>query len=347
MKIHEEPKFADRIALEETFFAKDFLMSYSGLNKLLYSPDSFYRHYVLRQRDDTQTQNMIEGSLLHCLLLEPEKFDDQFILNHETTPSDAQKALIHNLFGYYKADIADGDTPRTELAEYEEEILEYLININLYQSLKADLGRLAKIINEKNEAYWEYLKLAEGRVVISHDTYNHIVEAVEKVKSNPTVMDIMGFFADSMNGITTQNELDLVQLKTKFHFGLRGIIDNLVFDPGKKEIRLNDLKSSGKSIGQFEDAIEYYKYWIQAAIYYTLVKEIYLSKPEHSGWTMTYRFIVVDKFCQTASIRIKEETMTQWIVDTEEILQQADYHFEVQDFKLPYNFLINKNELVI
>ena len=218
----------------------------------------FYRHYVLGQKDDTSTQSMLEGSLLHCLLLQPEKFDDTFVLTHEDLPSPAQQGLLKHLFGYYLVDVKDPDAPpaREYLSMYETEILDYLVEINLYQSLKDDTNRLSKVLTEKNEAYFEYLIKSEGRTVIDHDVYNHIYEAVERIKSNPTVMECLGFFADSMNGIESYSELDLVKIDTGFLFGLRGIIDNLVFDPGKKEIRINDLKSTGKNLSSFKESIE-------------------------------------------------------------------------------------------
>ena len=56
------------------FYEKKFYFSYSSLNKLLFSPRIFYKHYVLDQREDSTAQHLIEGSLLHCLLLEPQNF---------------------------------------------------------------------------------------------------------------------------------------------------------------------------------------------------------------------------------------------------------------------------------
>lgn len=350
MKVFEEPTFGERMALEEAFFEKPFLMSYSGLNKLLFSAESFYRHYVLNQREDSTNQSMIEGSLLHCLLLQPEKFDEEYVLTHEDLPSPAQQGLLKHLFDYYKADLDIKDPvspPREHLTEYDIEILDYLREINLYQSLKNDAGRLAKIHTEKNEAYWEHLKKAEGRTVIDHDVFNHINNAVEKIKSNPTVMECLGFFADSMNGLEAHSELDLAKIDTDYQFGLRGIIDNLVFDPGKKEIRINDLKSTSKNLSSFRESIEYYKYWIQASIYRKLVTHVYGSKSEYADWNMVYRFIVVDKYCQTGVIKVSNETLDEWEEQTDQLLEQADYHFKNKDFKLPYEFLINGNELVI
>jgi hypothetical protein len=41
---------SERIQKEQEFYDKDFLMSYSGLNKLAFSPSAFYKHYVLGRR---------------------------------------------------------------------------------------------------------------------------------------------------------------------------------------------------------------------------------------------------------------------------------------------------------
>ena len=62
----------------ERFYKNKFYFSYSGLNKLLYSPGLFYNHYVLNQREDSTDPHLVGGRVLHCLLFEPEKYDDYF-----------------------------------------------------------------------------------------------------------------------------------------------------------------------------------------------------------------------------------------------------------------------------
>ena len=64
----------------EQFYKSDFYFSYSSINKLLYSPAAFYRHYILNQREDMVDAHLVAGKVLHCLLLEPEKFNDEFIV---------------------------------------------------------------------------------------------------------------------------------------------------------------------------------------------------------------------------------------------------------------------------
>lgn len=344
-KFYEPPSLGERLAKESAFFAHPFVMSYSGLNKLLFSPALFYRHYVLGQREDNLDKNMIEGSLIHCLLLKPEGFDDQFVLSVQDTPSDNPKNLLHTLFNTYKFLKAEGGM-REMLHEFSEEIISILSDMNLYQSLKTDAQRLEKIITEKHVDYWEYLLKAEGRTVIDQPTYDFAKAVVDLICSKGNIMDIMGFFGNDFNGITKQNEIEIVKLTDEFQFGIRGFIDNLVFDSEKKEIRVNDLKKTGKDIGSFTDSIEYFKYWMQASMYHMLVEHVYLSRPEYADYKIVFRFIVVDPYMQIAPIRISEEMMAEWKQATIKKLHEANFHFVTKNFELPYEFLIN-NEMVL
>ena len=59
---------------EEEFYARDkFNFSYSSLNKLLFSPSLFYKDYILQDREIRTDKHLVEGKLIHCLLLEQEK----------------------------------------------------------------------------------------------------------------------------------------------------------------------------------------------------------------------------------------------------------------------------------
>lgn len=337
---------SERLQKEQEFFDTEFLMSYSGLNKLAFSPAAFYMHYVLGQKEDSFDKNMIEGSLIHCLLLTPERFDDNFVISSDDLPSDNPRAVLHTVFNHYKELKTTGDT-RERLEEFSAAILDVLKDVNLYQSLKTDGQRIDKMINAKHIAYWEYMKKAEGRTVIDDDTYKFCKAVVEKITANASVMNAMGFFADSFSMVEKFNELQLVKFGGEYPFGLRGIVDNLVIDNNAKEIRVNDLKKTSRSISEFKDSIDYYKYWIQAAMYKKLVEHVYLSHPKYADYKIVFRFLVVDPFMQIAPIRISDETMKTWTEMTDKLLEEAAYHFKEKNFELPYNFITNNNEQVL
>lgn len=340
------PTVAERLQKEEEFFDKNFMMSYSGLNKLLYSPRLFYLHYVLGQRDDATDKFAIEGKLIHCLFLKPDDFDKEFALSIADVPSDNPKTLLDRLFVHYKELNAAGD-PRENLEDFEHAILDILKDMNLYQSLKTDAQRIEKIITERHVAYWDHLKNGEGKILVDPDTYAQCQAIVEEIKSKDNVMSVMGYRPEFGDDIKLQNEIELAAFDDKYPlFGLRGFIDNLVIDHTNKVIRVNDLKKSSKDISSFPESIEYYKYWMQASMYYMLVCNVYLFKPEYADYKFEFRFIVIDNYLQIAPIRVSNETLKEWVKKTQALLDQADYHFVNRSFDLPYEFLIN-DEIVL
>jgi hypothetical protein len=334
-RIFEMPPLGERLAKEHAFFANPFAMSYSGLNKLLFSPALFYRHYVLGQREDNIDKNMLEGRLIHCLLLAPHTFDDEFIIAVANMPSDNPREIIHKMFTLAQID------PRSGLEEYATEILEELATINLYQSYKTDKQRLDKIINPEGLDYWEYMFKAKGRTVIDFPMFDFAKEVVSTIESKRNIMELMGFNQVPGNGVSSQNELELIKYDEDFPFALRGFVDNLVIDEKAKEIRINDLKKSGKALDSFVDSIDYFRYWMQAAMYHMLVENTFLSQAKYADFKIVFRFIVVDTYMQIAPIKVSDETMIRWLADAKEKIAHGAYHFTSKDFSLPYIFLIH------
>ena len=138
--------------LVKEFYSKPFYLSYSGLNKLLYSPALFYKHYILQQREEKLDSYLIDGKVIHCLLLDNGSFDEQFILMPSTLPTDNTRKLVDRIYDQVK------EAPGL-LENYTVEILEYLKEIKLHQSLKTDQQRLDKILTDDAKSYFEFLKV--------------------------------------------------------------------------------------------------------------------------------------------------------------------------------------------
>jgi len=325
------PTQAEMLQKQDEFFDKKFMMSYSGLNKLLYSPKLFYLHYILGQKDDTSDKNMIEGKLIHCLFLNPDDFDKEFVLMATSVPSANPKEVLERLFVHYSELKAMGD-PRYLLEHFEHAILDILVDMNLYQTLKTDL---------------EYMQNCEGKTKVDHAMYDNAKDVVEIIKQSSHIMKIMGYTKDNITDeVEMMNEIELAAFPEGLPFGLRGFIDNLVFDHTNKVIRVNDLKKTSKDLNSFQDTIEYYRYWIQAGIYYTLVRSVYLDTPKYADYDFEFRFIVIDQYMQVGAIKVSDASLELWVKDTGSKLSEAIYHFKTRNFDLPCAFLVN-NELVI
>ena len=317
----------------EQFYKSDFYFSYSSINKLLYSPAAFYKHYILNQREDMVDAHLVAGKVVHCLLLEPDKFNDEFIVIPSNLPKDNNRLLVDEIFKVYQS---QPDTDLT-LADFSDSIINVLAGINLHQSLKNDEGRIAKMVTEQNTQYFEFLKVKQGKTIVDQATLDTAKESVELLRQHETVRSLLQLDNDKDENIKIYNE-EGVQLKSsRFKFGFKGILDNVVMDYNTKTIFINDLKTTGKAIQDFPDSVQYYKYWIQAVMYKQLSLGKYLKDlPDKLDWKVVITFIVIDRANLIYPFQVSEETLKVWEEDFKKILTVVDYHYTNKDYTLPY-----------
>lgn len=321
----------EEITIEERFFQKEFFFSYSGLNKLLYSPRAWYRHYVLNEREDRIDLHLIEGKVIHALLLDEANFNKNFIVSPMKFPSTDTKILLDRVFQYAR----ENKCLHCKLDEHKERILELLKEIDLHQSLKTDQQRIDKIITEPNINYYEFLKTREGKDILDQETFNRCKIDADLLKANPRISDLLKL--NNINKrIKVYNEEPLQRAGFKdLPFGIKGIIDNIVVDDEAKRVYINDIKTTGKTIEEFHETVEYYNYWVQAVIYLLLVKDL-----NPNNYPVTFTFIVIDKHQQVYPFEVSKDTMDKWVTRTEELLQKAKWHYKNRKFNLPYKFEI-------
>lgn len=317
----------------EQFYKSDFYFSYSSINKLLYSPAAFYKHYILNQREDSVDAHLVAGKVVHCLLLEPEKFNDEFIVIPSNLPKDNNRLLVDEVFKVFQS---QPDTDLT-LADFPDSIISVLLGINLHQSLKTDESRIAKMLTEQNIQYFEFLKVKQGKTIVDQTTLDTAKESVELLRQHETVRSLLQLDNDKDENIKIYNEEGVQLRSSKYKFGFKGILDNVVMDYNTKTIFINDLKTTGKAIQDFPDSVQYYKYWIQAVMYKQLSLGKYLKDlPDKLDWKVVITFIVIDRANLIYPFQVSEETLKVWEEDFKNILTVIDYHYTNKDFTLPY-----------
>lgn len=316
------------------FYFKPFYLSYSGLNKLLYSPSLFYKHYILQQREDKIDSYLIDGKVIHCLLLDDGSFDTQFILLPSTLPTGNTRLVVDKIYERVK------EAPGL-FENYTVEITDVLKEINLHQKLKTDAQRIEKIVNDETKSYFEFLKIKGDKNLIDEDTLKRCHESVNAVKQDVRSAELLGLFTNEMQNVNVLNE-KLLFAETDKLFGLKGVVDNIYVDHDNKIIKVNDLKTSGKTISEFKDTIEFYNYWAQAAIYIRLVTFLYDELINNSKYDIQFNFIVIDKYLQVYPFEVSKETMNGWQLRLEANLNEAEWHYKEKNYILPYEFATNK-----
>jgi len=342
----------DSLKLEGDFYSKDFYFSYSSLNKLLYSPAAFYKHYVLQEREDKVESYLITGKVIHTLLLDKGQFDEFFVVVPTNLPGDSIRKIVDHIF---KNHFLTQDDYDKNLEDFGTEILAYMQEINLYQNLvddkkdvtlTGDAKRLEKILNDQSKQYFSYLKFSLGKDLIDEETLAICEEAVVAVKENKKAWSLLNTEAQ-FELQEVYNEMFISRdYGPKYPFGLKGILDNITIDHAKKVITICDLKTSSKTLSEFPQTVEFYNYWLQAAIYTRLVfDEFILSKPDGEKWKINFHFVVVDKFNNCYVFDVQEETLISWQKRLNDVLEQASYHYSNRSFNLPYEFLVGNVKL--
>ena len=312
---------------EEEFYNKDYNFSYSSLNKLLFSPKLFYIDYILKERELKTDKHLIEGKLLHLMLLQPEKLHEEFSIVPSKIPSDNVRKVLNDLKQYNNLN----------MSELDDEILKALEYHNLYQSFKDDAKRLGKIQTSENAEYFQFL-LESGKDIIDNDMLTKATERVEMLKANKSVMSLMEHTVTDfeMDPIEVYNEKYLTCDLLNYKFGLKGYVDRYIIDHESKEITIVDLKTTSKGLEKFAETVDYYKYWMQAVVYSILV--IKNSEDKVQDYKINFKFAVIDNYDQVYVFDVSDDTMQEWNHAFVEILNIADYHYTEKNYSLPYEF---------
>jgi len=290
----------------------------------------FYNHYILKQREDRTDSHLIDGKVIHGLLLNDGSFEENFILLPSTLPTGNSRTVVDKVY-------SQAEDPGT-LADYGTEILNTLKEINLHQSLKTDDQRLSKIITEETISYFEFLKSKGNRDLIDSETLQRCNEAVTLLKADSKVCELLGLYRSEMENIDMFNEIELSSDKVGIEdIDLKGIADSIQINHDKKTVYINDLKTTGKTITDFPETVKFYNYSMQAAIYTRLVKEVYkqIITPE---WTVVFNFIVIDKYNQVYCFEVSPTTLEIWDFELSDKLVEMYWHYKNNNYSLPYNF---------
>jgi hypothetical protein len=272
-------------------------------------------------------------------LFEPDKYDEYFISLPGKIPTDNQKKIIDTIFKYH---LTVGNNTLS-LSDYSQDILTQLLTANLYQTLKTDQQRLDKILTPENTEYFEFLKLSLDKAIVDQPTLDGCKVSVEVLKSNSNIRALLQLDRDEEDkSIEAYNELFVKAEADNLPFGFHGVLDNVVVDHNSKTIFINDLKTLGKSIQDFPDSVEYYRYWVQAVIYVLLAKEKFSIADD---WNVQVTFIVIDKYNQVYPYQVSSETLAKWTESFEDIVQKIKWHYENKRYDLPYELALGNVKL--
>ena len=252
-------------------------INYSSLSALATSPQSYIT------RDDMEVIPAFrKGSAVDCLLTTPDDFHSEFyVMNVNKMPSEMMMKYIDELFitdSHEKAYIKSGYKLKQE--------------------------RVEEKFNTEGKEYYDGLKDARGKTILSYDEYTHIQMAVNQVKE--------GDFTKEYFPIMSPNPMGSGPIRRLYQFPIyweleghacKSLLDILVVDPDKKEISPIDLKTTGKSALNFRSAFMKWKYYLQAAFYTEAVNFWKNNDASLADYKINkFKFIVVETLGQNPPV---------------------------------------------
>lgn len=233
--------------------------------------------------ESISTPSLTFGSLVDFLITNPEgNIEDEFVISDVIEPSEAIKNIVDTLYERYKY---------PQFYQFtSEEIFSVIQEFN-YQPSWKESTRVLKI-QDLGASYYNIKALSENKKLITPELLEQAKSCVEVLKSDSLTTS---YFNDSV----FENTKIYYQLKFKGEFEnipIKGMLDIVKVDHNNKKIYLADLKTS-KNVYTFKESFFTYRYYMQAEMYYTLVKNAIENSEEYKDYTIDdyYRFIVIDK----------------------------------------------------
>ena len=142
----------------------------------------------------------------------------------------------------------------------------------------------------EGRAYYEQLLESESKKVITPSQFNTIENIVESLKTNIFTQHL--FLDDKY-----QRDYQIPLYGTWGKFKMKGLLDEILYDPSTNVIHPIDIKTTSKSLHFFEDTIFDHRYDFQAAFYLELINQNIGSIGKHFGAKTTpsvgkFKFVV-------------------------------------------------------
>lgn len=262
----------------------------------------------LIKTDKDDTASLRGGSLVDTLLTAPEEFEEKFLVSSVKTPSELVLKVLRQLWDTV-------DDKQLDLEHIPEKIRLKAMNDNAFYTYWKDTTRLNKL-QEDGYEYYRLMSLGLKKIIVSEEDVKTAKACAEAVTTNETTRK---YFLSNPFEKDTEN---LYQLKFKTSidgYTVRCMFDVIHVDHVNKTITPADLKTTGKNEEDFQHSFLQWCYFIQAELYYNILKKAILNDEYFKDFTLLpFRFIVVNR---------DNLSPLEWIVteNTYEVLRKAGY----------------------
>ena len=236
-------------------------VSHSSLSALKVSP-LFFQKYKNREYEDNKSFEL--GSAIHCFVLEMEKFETKYIISNIPVIGGMMgkflEAIVKNEKYVIESDHdSTEDTPAEFVLKNTDHLYQHCYDLSGFKIPIATI--IKKLEAYENKNYLNFLREAEGKLILSQDEMAIIMNCATSVQAHSMACKLLD--TSEFSGAEPEKEI----LWTHKDFKVKSIIDNLILDKAGKLVTIVDLKTTAKSVYNFSGAYSAYGYYRQMAIY--------------------------------------------------------------------------------
>ena len=164
-----------------------------------------------------------------------------------------------------------------------------------------------------------------GKTIIDADTFARCMDRVVIIRANDDVTKLLMQEATDfeMDTIQVYNEKFLDCKLNDYKFGLKGYVDKYIVDDESKTITIVDLKTTAKPLDSFAETVNFYNYWLQAAVYSLLV--VKNVDENQQKYKIIFKFVVIDKYDQVYVFPVSRRNISE----VDDIFEEKHYKKQI------------------
>ena len=238
-------------------------------------PDLYFeekKHFIIGNGVDIQLTQSLEA------------FNEKFhVSNIQNKPSDTIKSIVNQVYDLVKEEVGSL-ADKGLLRDHTSKIIDSCNDHNYQPNWKTET-RVAKVVEAWE--YWEDLKAAEGKQILSQEENDLISQIVMSIRSN----SVTGPYF-----IPQPNQEILYQYPIYFSYNnvdCKALLDMVIIDHDKKTIQPIDIKTMGDQTLYFPKSLRQRRYDIQAAFYTQALFQWWIDNDRYTDYRiLNFKFIV-------------------------------------------------------
>lgn len=319
--------------VSEEEYRKDSAFSYSTLARFAREGFNGLPHLF----DKVESPSLTFGSCVDTLITGSDKeFNNKFLVAEISEElSEALKQITQVLYDKFH------DKYESLAAIPDDVILESITDIQ-WNNHWLPKTRVKKI-KDDCASYFLLLGMAEGKEVISYNTYRKAMECVDSLRKSESTR--FYFESDSVFDTNIQRYYQLKFKATILDMDFRCMPDELIVIHDKKLVVPVDLKTSSKPEWEFPKSFIQWKYYLQANLYTKILRRVMDHDDDYKDYKIaSYKFIVINKNTLTPLVWSFSDTVINKEVPMEDpiVLASDLKRYLLEKPKVPFDISESK-----